>query len=221
MSDIHFVLYIGLAALVVAPIIIALLIVRFSGVRTRRRPRLVEPIAPARRETDEEEPRAAAVPRALEVERLPEAKVVYVQDGDTLCVTSGWGWGQTKIRLDGIDCPEDGQPWGDTAKYGLLKIAGGRKVRLEKHGLDIHGRTLATVYVWDAKVAGWQNVNERMVMLGQAWVLRAYYDHLPKDRQAKLDRLEAWAKSKKVGLWRTDNPIPPWQWRKATVGTRN
>ena len=58
-----------------------------------------------------------------------------------------------------------------------------------------------------------QNVNERMVTLGHAWVMRMYYDHLPKSRQQKLNQLERWAKSKRVGLWKTDNPIPPWQWR--------
>ena len=57
---------------------------------------------------------------------------------------------------------------------------------------------------------------QRMVMLGHAWVMRMYYDHLPPDRQQKLNKLEAWAKSKNVGLWSAPNPTPPWQWRKET-----
>jgi endonuclease YncB( thermonuclease family) len=146
------------------------------------------------------------------VDDLPEAKVVHVLDGDTLVVEREWS--ETRIRLSAIDCPEDGQPWGDTAKYGLIKLVGRRKVRLEVHGLDVHDRTLATIYVWQD--SGWQNVNERMVMLGHAWFMRAYCEHLPKERQARLNRLESWAKSKKVGLWRTENPIPPWRWRKTT-----
>ena len=40
------------------------------------------------------------------------------------------------------------------------------------------------------------NVNERMVMLGNAWVMRRFYGHLPKDRQLKLNQLELWAKKK-------------------------
>ncbi len=43
--------------------------------------------------------------------------------------------------------------------------------------------------------------------------MRRFYDHLPKDRQDQLNRLERWARSKKVGLWKTPNPIPPWKWR--------
>lgn len=154
----------------------------------------------------------SAAEMLVRLDDLPRAKVARVLDGDTVIVANAWG--QTKIRLDSIDCPEDGQPWGNIAKAGLIKLVGGRTVVLEEHGQDSHGRTLATIYVRHANGNAWQNVNERMVTLGHAWVMRAYYDHLPKDRQTKLNHLEGWAKSKKVGLWRTVNPIPPWQWRK-------
>ncbi len=142
---------------------------------------------------------------------LPEVKVAYIVDGDTVIVANGWS--DITIRLDSIDCPEDGQHWGDTAKYGLIKLIGGRRVYLEVHGLDSHGRTLATIYVQHESGSKWINVNERMVTLGHAWVMRGFYDHLPKDRQDKLNRLERWAKAKNVGLWRTSNPTPPWKWR--------
>ena len=145
------------------------------------------------------------------IRSLSVAKVVHIIDGDTVIV--GTGWSQTKIRLDSIDCPEDGQPWGDAAKFGLIKLIGGRTVHLETHGLDVHGRTLATIYVRHASKDEWVNVNERMVTLGHAWVMRKFYLHLAKDRQNKLNSLERWARSKNVGLWRTQNPIPPWQWR--------
>lgn len=144
---------------------------------------------------------------------LPEAKVLNVLDGDTVIVDRALR--EVRIRLDSIDCPEDGQEWGDIAKYGLIKLIGGRTVKLEVHGLDSHGRTLATIYVRHASGSEWINVNERMIMLGHAWVMRRFYDHLPPDRQARLDRLGVWAKSKKVGLWKSENPTPPWKWRNA------
>ena len=118
-----------------------------------------------------------------------------------------------RIRLDSIDCPEDGQPWGDMATYGLVKMIGGKAVQLEQYGKDDYGRVLATIYVRDDQNAKWVNVNERMVMLGHAWVMRRYYGHLTPERQDQLNRLERWAKSKKVGLWKTPNPMPPWRWR--------
>jgi endonuclease YncB( thermonuclease family) len=149
---------------------------------------------------------APRVPRGIFI-----AKVEYVIDGDTVDVMADRQ--MIRIRLDSIDCPEDGQYWGDTAKAGLIKLIGGKSVRLENHGTDIHGRTLATLYVSQDGRGEWLNVNERMVALGHAWVMRRFYSHLPKQRRDSLNRIEAWAKSKKVGLWRSSNPIPPRLWR--------
>ncbi len=148
----------------------------------------------------------------VQIEELPTARVKWIFDGDTVAVTQGWH--ELTIRLDSIDCPEDGQHWGDIAKYALMKLLNRKNVHLEVHGLDHYGRTLATIYVWGNEKNEWLNVNERMVMLGHAWVMRVFYDHLPEDRQDKLNNLERWSKSKKIGLWGTPDPTPPWEWRK-------
>ena len=140
------------------------------------------------------------------------SNVLRVIDGDTVYVRMLGS--RIRIRLDSIDCPEDGQPWGDTAKAGLIKMIGGKSVHLEEHGYDVYGRTIATVFVRDDQKGKWINVNERMVVLGHAWVMRAYYTHLSEDRRRQLNRLETWAKSKRVGLWGTPNPTPPWEWRR-------
>ena len=150
------------------------------------------------------------------IENLPLVKVERVIDGDTVVVVKEWH--KIKIRLDSIDCPEDGQHWGDTATYGLIKLIGGRMVRIEEHGVDHYGRTLATIYVQHT-YGEWMNVNERMVTLGHAWVMRRFYDHLPKARKEKLNHLERWARSKKVGLWKRANPTPPWRWRSKICGS--
>jgi endonuclease YncB( thermonuclease family) len=160
----------------------------------------------------EKKPARSAAYLKQNLDELPQARVVHVCDGDSVIVEKGWS--RVEIRLDSIDCPEDGQLWGDVAKWGLLKQIGGRWVRLEEHGVDPYGRTLATVFVQRKDTGEWINVNERMVMLGHAWVMRMYYDHLPQDRRDKLNALQNWAKIKKVGLWRHPNPIPPWTWRK-------
>ncbi len=141
-----------------------------------------------------------------------KGRVRHVIDGDTVIVRRGWG--EVRIRLDGIDCPEDGQPWGDIATRGLIKQIGGREVRVEEHGTDRYDRVLATLYVRDRDSGEWRNVNERMVMLGHAWVLRGWLDHLPRSRREQLLRLEGWARRKGVGLWRQPNPVPPWRWRR-------
>jgi micrococcal nuclease len=145
------------------------------------------------------------------IANLPQYKVDHVIDGDTVIVSSPGN--ELKIRLDSIDCPEDGQEWGEIATAGLIKLIGGKHVHLEEHKIDRYERTVATLYVRHDNDPEWLNVNERMITLGHAWVMRRFYEHLPKHRQDKLNRLERWAKSKRVGLWKADNPIPPWEWR--------
>ncbi len=137
------------------------------------------------------------------------AKVGYVIDGDTVVVFRGRE--QFKVRLYGIDCPEDGQQWGDIATAGLIKMIGGKYIDLEVFGVDIYDRMLATIYVKEGSES--INVNEKMVVKGHAWVMRRFYKEISRNRQHQLNRLENWAKSKKVGLWRNDNPVPPWKWR--------
>jgi len=147
------------------------------------------------------------------LEELPIGKVLKVYDGDTfLASLSG---NTVKVRLDSIDCPEDDQPWGSTATAGLIKLIGGKSVRMELHGFDDYGRTLATLYVQNASSGEWTNVNERMIILGHAWVMHMYLDHLPLSRQTKLRRLQDWSRSRRVGLWRTEAPVPPWTWKGA------
>ena len=155
--------------------------------------------------------KSASTQNRLDIHEHPEVKVQRVIDGDTVVVI--YNRQQVKIRLDAIDCPEDGQEWGDIATYGLIKLIGGKTIRMEIHSTDIYNRTVATLYVQQKYEADWINVNEKMVTLGHAWVMRRYYQHLPKERQNRLNDLERWAKSKKIGLWKTQSPTPPWQWR--------
>ena len=147
-----------------------------------------------------------------EISNFPEFRVEHVIDGDTVIVSTHKK--KHKIRLDSIDCPEDGQEWGNNATAGLIKLIGGKRVYVEEHTTDHYDRMVATLYVYDEKDSEWVNVNEKMVMRGHAWVMRKYYNHLPEYRQIKLNRLERWARSKKVGLWRLPNPVPPWNWRR-------
>ncbi len=142
------------------------------------------------------------------VKRHFKARVQRVIDGDTVIIDQQGK--KIKIRLDSIDCPEDGQPWGNTATAGLVKMIGGQNVEFEVFGTDKYGRTLATLYATCKKTGKQINVNEQMVMKGHAWVMPQFYDHLTQERKNQMHALENWAKSKNVGLWGTENPTPPW-----------
>ncbi len=140
---------------------------------------------------------------------LLKVKVVQILDGDTVDVLDQGK--KIRIRLDSIDCPEGGQPWGSNAKSALIGLIGGRYVHLEVYGFDIYNRTLATVYVKTGPE--FVNVNERMVLNGHAWVMLKYYKHLSPSRKYQLNQMQRWARANRVGLWKSDQPVPPWKWR--------
>ena len=149
--------------------------------------------------------------RALPINKCQMARVRHVIDGDTLVATTATQ--EINIRLSAIDCPENGQHWGDIATLELMNLVGGRKIAFEGHATDRFGRTIATVYVRDVDNDEWTDVNARMIVRGHAWVTRRDYKYLPKSRKAELNRLERWAQRKRAGLWKSDVRVPPWQWR--------
>lgn len=73
-----------------------------------------------------------------------EWRVVNVADGDTItCLDAGNT--QHRIRLQGIDAPERGQPFGTVARDRMAALAKGKTATIHAHGKDRYGRLLATV----------------------------------------------------------------------------
>jgi micrococcal nuclease len=130
------------------------------------------------------------------------AKVVGILDGDTIDVLEN---GRTRrVRLDGIDCPEKKQPFGDRAKQATADLAFGKQVRIDAHGDDQHGRLLGEVFLPDER-----SLNEELVRQGMAWWYRKYAPH-----NTKLRLLEEKARDAGMGLWADAHPVPPWEWRR-------
>ena len=130
-------------------------------------------------------------------------RVVGVSDGDTIRVITADSK-QIKIRLHGIDAPEDGQAYGKVSTKGLRSLLAGRQVSIEPTGSDRYGRTVALVY------ADGLNVNEAMVSNGWAWV---YPQYCTQSFCSKWIQAESIAKASKSGLWREWSVLPPWEWR--------
>lgn len=120
-----------------------------------------------------------------------------------------------EVRLSYIDSPERDQPGGHEAKWGLAKLIGGRHVYLKKHGEDHYGRVLGEMFL--SHEGGMMNINEYMIELGHAWVYRFYCEDLPVNKKIELFLLEKIAQVRKVGLWKSANPVKPWIWRKKLV----
>jgi endonuclease YncB( thermonuclease family) len=129
------------------------------------------------------------------------AKVIGVTDGDTIVVLTN-DKQQIKIRLEGIDCPESNQDYGERAKQATVQLCFGKEVTVQKSGEDRYGRTLAYIYIGNVCI------NKQLLSLGMAWHYKQY------NKDTELAKLEIEAREKKAGLWSQPNPTPPWDWRK-------
>jgi endonuclease YncB( thermonuclease family) len=131
-------------------------------------------------------------------------KVVGVTDGDTIKVVTA---DKTlyKVRLNAVDCPETGQPFGTTAKQFTSKFAFGKTAQVKVTDTDRYGRTVGVVTV-DGK-----SLNQSLVKYGMAWWYRKY---APTD--SALKQLEFEARQAKIGIWSDKTAVSPWEWRKGT-----
>ncbi len=128
--------------------------------------------------------------------------VETVHDGDTITCLDERGRPQ-KIRLQGIDAPEHGQPYGDAARRALASKLAGGAVRVEGTARDQHGRLLGTLWIDD------RDLNRELVAEGFAWVFGGFAP------DEDLLAVEAAARRQRRGLWADDKPVEPRQWRDA------
>lgn len=128
------------------------------------------------------------------------AAPVTIHDGDTVTIAG------EKIRLWGIDAPENDQPAGTASRMALaaLVMNAGDTLRIARRGVpDRYGRTLAILY------AGRKSINAAMVEAGHAWAYSAY--------STVYEQHQLRAYKARLGLWANVAPscrIPPWDWRR-------
>ncbi len=128
--------------------------------------------------------------------------VVKVPDGDTLHVRLGGAI--MKVRLNGIDCPELGQRFGDEAKEFTTRLVMNKEVMVKGKGEDSSGYIVADVILEDQI-----NVGHEILKAGYAW----WFSGNPKE-DGTLFELEREAKNEKLGLWSDPNPVAPWVYRR-------
>ncbi|WP_261384618.1 thermonuclease family protein [Vannielia litorea] len=92
---------------------------------------------------------------SLEHEEISGA--AYVVDGDTITIN------KTQIRLFGIDAPEMNHPFGKKAKWALVALCKGMKIRAVITDTDDHGRTVAKCFLPDGR-----DLSAEMVKIGMA-----------------------------------------------------
>lgn len=133
-------------------------------------------------------------------------RVTAIKDGDTIEITSGTS--TTTVRLEHIDCPEKGQDFGKRAKQYTSDLCYGKYVRVESRGKkDRYGRVIGVVYLEDGV-----NVNLSIVAAGYAWHFKKYSSN------RSYAKAEVEARKARRGLWASDFPVAPWDWRKMKRG---
>ncbi|HFF9832970.1 thermonuclease family protein [Serratia marcescens] len=129
-------------------------------------------------------------------------RVVRVIDGDTVQVlTQG---AMVKVRLNGIDAPESGQPFGQRSKQSLLNLAAQKNVDVITNASDRYGRWLGILIINDV------NINSEQVKTGMAWAYRFHGRAIDAD----MLKLEDAARLNRIGLWSSPAPVEPWKWRR-------
>ncbi|RAW02680.1 thermonuclease family protein [Pseudochryseolinea flava] len=132
---------------------------------------------------------------------LVEGTVVSVLDGNTIEV-AGKDQQKYKLVLTGIDCPELGQAYGEEAKSFLEKMILHKNVTIAVEGKDRWGNRLAVV-----KIKGVKDPRIDLLKEGLAWTAE-------KNSDPELDGYKLKAQEKGKGLWQSENPTPPWTYRR-------
>ena len=134
-----------------------------------------------------------------------KVKVVTVYDGDSLDVM-GKNGERIKLRLYGIDAPEKGQHFANTARAFLEDLTENSLYTLDVHYKDKYNRYVAVLYDENGIA-----VQEDLIRNGFAWVYPRFCDDviLCVGWQSVQDE----AKNSRQGLWQEENPITPWDYK--------
>lgn len=137
----------------------------------------------------------------LEIAKDVHGKVVAVIDGNTFQVRDH-DKKLHKILLAGIDSPELDQDYGPEAKKFLEKLILHKDVTIVDKGKDKFGNPLVEV-----KIKGVKDPRLELLKEGLAWPEE-------KNTRTDLEYLRESAQLRGKGLWKENNPTPPWVFRR-------
>lgn len=136
---------------------------------------------------------------ALGTAQQQSALVVRIKDGDTFVLRLEEGQ-MIDVRLSGIDCPEEDQPFGAVCTNFVAYLLN-QKVSFKGVTFDRYGRLVADIYHNN------QWLNKRLVEEGYAWHFREY------STDNELACAEYEARIAEKGLWKSGDAIYPKCWR--------
>lgn len=130
-----------------------------------------------------------------------EGRVIGIHDGDSLILLTR-SKSKLRIRMAGIDAPEEGQKFAELVTKALAGKVFGKLVTVKSQIRDHYARIVGTVLLEG------ENVNLWMVKHGYAW----HYSEYSED--SDFAEAEIQARAAKLGIWMNTPPMPPWEFRK-------
>ncbi len=137
-----------------------------------------------------------------------QGKVVKIFDCDKIDVMHNGK--QERIRLAGVSCPKEGQPFHQTAKGFAASLAAGLTVTVKPLKVDKKGRTVGEVTLPDGRSLG-----RELLEYGCAWWNKKT------STDPAMKEVEQRARRSQRGLWSEPNPVPPWEFRKKKCRNRH
>ena len=144
------------------------------------------------------------------------AVAMAVESGDSVVVRHTRTQRVERVRLEGVDAPESGQPYGQIAAAALLEGVRGESLVVSATARESDGSLRGYVCVAEAPFfADWTypdcepeaSVNHDLTQAGHVWVAAAGKD------EPAMAAAQTHAQGQRLGLWAAEAPVPPWQWR--------
>ncbi len=125
--------------------------------------------------------------------------VMEVLEGDLLVLLHKGKF--ARVRLSDIDCPEEGQAFSRESKQFAAMMVFSGPVTVHVKELDAKGQAVGEVVLMDKGLS----LNRELVKAGLAWW------QWKETNDTSYGDLEEAARKMKIGLWQSENPIPPWE----------
>ncbi|KAJ1273757.1 hypothetical protein BS78_05G008500 [Paspalum vaginatum] len=107
-----------------------------------------------------------------------------------------------RIRMRGVDAPELKMDNGKESKNALVKLIGRKRVTVYVYGQDQFGRYVGDIYCDNVFI------QEEMLKSGHVWHFKNY------DKRPEFAQWEREARAARRGLFASENPEKPWDWRR-------
>ncbi|MDQ7825855.1 MAG: thermonuclease family protein [Candidatus Eremiobacteraeota bacterium] len=129
--------------------------------------------------------------------------VVSIEDGNNILVKNGSGI--SKVKIDGVVCPELEQEYGQETKLFMEEQLWGKEVWVDVKSKDHYGRYVANVK------SGNEDVALTLAKNGMAWYNQKAFS-------PAVAAAEKESRASRTGLWASENPVSPWAFRQAKLG---